>query len=35
MQEIAQGALAYAGLSMNDLDADFCAGDAPGLAPST
>ncbi len=31
--EIAQGALADAGLSMNDVDADFCAGDAPGLGP--
>lgn len=31
--EIAQGALADAGLSMNDVDADFCTGDAPGLGP--
>lgn len=31
--EIAQGALADAGLSMNDVDAYFCAGDAPGLGP--
>lgn len=28
----AAGALADAGLSKNDIDAYFCAGDAPGIA---
>jgi acetyl-CoA C-acetyltransferase len=31
--EVAQGALADAGLSKNDVDGYFCAGDAPGLGP--
>ena len=31
--EIAKGAIADAGLSMGDVDAYFCAGDAPGLGP--
>jgi acetyl-CoA C-acetyltransferase len=31
--EVAQGALADAGLSMADVDAYFCATDAPGLGP--
>ncbi len=31
--ECAHGALADAGLSMKDVDAYFCAGDAPGLGP--
>lgn len=31
--EIAKGALADAGLSKDDVDAYFCAGDAPGLGP--
>ena len=31
--EIAKAALADAGLSMGDVDAYFCAGDAPGLGP--
>ena len=31
--ECARGALADAGLSMRDVDAYFCAGDAPGLGP--
>lgn len=31
--ECAHGALADAGLSMGDVDAYFCAGDAPGLGP--
>src|SRR4029453_19270698 len=31
--EVAQGALADAGLTKNDVDAYFCAGDAPGLGP--
>ena len=29
--EVALGALADAGLTMDDVDAYFCAGDAPGL----
>jgi acetyl-CoA C-acetyltransferase len=31
--EVARGALEDAGLSRNDVDAYFCAGDAPGLGP--
>jgi acetyl-CoA C-acetyltransferase len=31
--EVALGALADAGLSMGDVDAYFCAGDAPGFGP--
>lgn len=31
--ECARGALADAGLTMRDVDAYFCAGDAPGLGP--
>src|SRR5690606_35424790 len=31
--ECARGALADAGLSKDDLDGYFCAGDAPGLGP--
>jgi len=31
--EVAQGALADAGLSKEDVDGYFCAGDAPGLGP--
>ncbi len=31
--EVARGALADAGLTKNDVDAYFCAGDAPGLGP--
>src|SRR6202000_1563280 len=31
--EVALGALADAGLTMNDVDAYFCAGDAPGFGP--
>jgi acetyl-CoA C-acetyltransferase len=31
--EVALGALADAGLSMSDVDAYFCAGDAPGFGP--
>ena len=31
--ECAHGALADAGLSLRDMDAYFCAGDAPGLGP--
>jgi acetyl-CoA C-acetyltransferase len=31
--EVALGALADAGLSMDDVDAYFCAGDAPGFGP--
>lgn len=31
--EIAKGALADAGLTFDDVDAYFCAGDAPGLGP--
>ena len=31
--EVAKGALADAGLSKNDVDGYFCAGDAPGLGP--
>ena len=31
--EVALGALADAGLTMDDVDAYFCAGDAPGLGP--
>lgn len=31
--EVAQGALADAGLSKHDVDAYYCAGDAPGLGP--
>jgi acetyl-CoA C-acetyltransferase len=32
--ECAAGALADAGLSKNDIDAYFCAGDAPGMGPT-
>src|SRR3989475_11022176 len=31
--EVAHGALADAGLSKDDVDGYFCAGDAPGLGP--
>ena len=31
--ECARGALADAGLSLQDVDGYFCAGDAPGLGP--
>src|SRR5437764_14302699 len=31
--EVAAGALADAGLTFNDVDAYFCAGDAPGFGP--
>ena len=31
--EVAQGALADAGLAKDDIDGYFCAGDAPGLGP--
>src|ERR1051325_3458192 len=31
--EVAKGALADAGLSKDDVDGYFCAGDAPGLGP--
>ena len=31
--EVAEGALADAGLSLSDVDAYFCAGDAPGFGP--
>ena len=31
--EVAVGALADAGLTMRDVDAYFCAGDAPGFGP--
>jgi acetyl-CoA C-acetyltransferase len=31
--EVALGAVADAGLSLNDVDAYFCAGDAPGFGP--
>ena len=31
--EVAAGALADAGLTLDDVDAYFCAGDAPGLGP--
>src|SRR5919202_2210560 len=31
--EVAKGALADAGLSKEDVDGYFCAGDAPGLGP--
>ena len=31
--DVAHGALLDAGLSLNDVDAYFCAGDAPGLGP--
>ncbi|MDF3311870.1 thiolase domain-containing protein [Rhodococcus sp. T2V] len=31
--EVALGALSDAGLTMNDVDAYFCAGDAPGFGP--
>jgi acetyl-CoA C-acetyltransferase len=31
--EVARGALADAGLEMSDVDAYYCAGDAPGLGP--
>jgi acetyl-CoA C-acetyltransferase len=31
--EVAKGALADAGLSKSDVDAYFCAGDAPGIGP--
>src|SRR5206468_11694335 len=31
--EVARGALEDAGLSKNDVDGYFCAGDAPGLGP--
>ncbi|MGH7357376.1 MAG: thiolase domain-containing protein, partial [Candidatus Rokuibacteriota bacterium] len=31
--EVARGALADAGLTKDDVDGYFCAGDAPGLGP--
>ena len=31
--EVAKGALEDAGLTKNDVDGYFCAGDAPGLGP--
>ncbi len=31
--EVARGALLDAGLSLNDVDGYFCAGDAPGMGP--
>ena len=31
--EVALGAVADAGLSLSDVDAYFCAGDAPGFGP--
>ena len=31
--EVASGALKDAGLSLSDVDAYFCAGDAPGIGP--
>src|SRR5579864_3194280 len=31
--EVAQGALADAGLNKDDVDGYFCAGDAPGMGP--
>ena len=31
--EVARGALLDAGLTLNDVDAYFCAGDAPGMGP--
>ncbi|HRY04309.1 MAG TPA: thiolase domain-containing protein, partial [Beijerinckiaceae bacterium] len=31
--EVAKGALEDAGLSKNDIDGYFCAGDAPGMGP--
>ena len=33
--EVAHGALRVAGLTINDVDAYFCAGDAPGLGPTS
>ncbi len=33
--ECARGALADAGLSLEDVDAYFCAGDAPGMGPTS
>jgi acetyl-CoA C-acetyltransferase len=33
--QVARGALADAGLELSDVDAYFCAGDAPGLGPLT
>ena len=33
--EVAHGALRDAGLTINDVDAYFCAGDAPGLGPTS
>ena len=33
MGEVAQGALADAGLTKNDVDGYFCGGDAPGIGP--
>ncbi|MDE2396318.1 MAG: thiolase domain-containing protein [Burkholderiales bacterium] len=33
--DVARGALADAGLAMSDVDAYFCAGDAPGLGTAT
>src|SRR4051794_12684617 len=33
--EVARGALEDAGLTKDDVDAYFCAGDAPGLGPVT
>ena len=33
--DVAHGALRDAGLTLNDVDAYFCAGDAPGLGPTS
>ena len=33
--EVAQGALADAGLSRDDIDGYFCSGDAPGMGPTS
>jgi acetyl-CoA C-acetyltransferase len=33
--EVAQGALADAGLTRDDIDGYFCAGDAPGMGPTS
>jgi acetyl-CoA C-acetyltransferase len=33
--DVAHGAVRDAGLTLNDVDAYFCAGDAPGLGPTS